>query len=139
MGHKQVTTLNPTRGRRRAAAARVLKARSRAIGAVAWGSTQTGRISAPLGQRALAEALGQSVNVHQEGLFARRRFEPSSTIGSEATGGHEQVDVWMPLERAGPGVEHGESTDTTAEPAWIGAERGERIEHSVEGTPRSAR
>ena len=46
MGHKQVTTLNRYARPEQAAAARVLAARSQAIGAVAWGSRQNGRHSA---------------------------------------------------------------------------------------------
>jgi integrase len=49
MGHKQVTTLNRYARPEQSAAARVLAARSRAIGAVAWGSRQKGRHSAAVG------------------------------------------------------------------------------------------
>jgi integrase len=49
MGHKQVTTLNRYAKPQQSAAARVLAARSRAIGAVTWGRNQNGRLSAAAG------------------------------------------------------------------------------------------
>jgi integrase len=46
MGHKQVTTLNRYARPEQSAATRVLAARSRALGTLAWDTTQKGRHSA---------------------------------------------------------------------------------------------
>jgi hypothetical protein len=103
------------------------------------GQAQLGDRSAGEREEATAEAFGQRVNVHEEGLFARRRLQPSPTIGSEAATGHEQVDVRVPLEGASPGVEDGERADVTTEPARIGAERREGVERGAEeGAEQSA-
>jgi hypothetical protein len=65
-------------------------------------------------QKATAEAVGE-----------RARSDPGTAVVRERAGGHEQVHVRMPLERAAPGVQHGEGADLPAEPAAVAAECGE--------------
>jgi hypothetical protein len=81
---------------------------------------------------ATSKELGQGPLGHEIRLLASRRYEPGQPIGGEAAGGHEQVDVRVPLEGAGPGVQHSACSDAPAEPARGGAEGGERIERGPE-------
>ncbi len=83
-------------------------------------------------EEASSEAGSEWVHVHEEGLLSSGRREPGDAVGSEAPGRDEQMDVGMPLERASPGVQHGESADMCAEKARVGAERRERVEGSAE-------
>jgi len=74
------------------------------------------------------EALGQGADGYEERQSAPRRCAPAPAIGGEAASGDEPMEVRMPLESAGPGVEHGEGADAPAEPTGVGAECLERIE-----------
>jgi hypothetical protein len=50
------------------------------------------------------------------------RLDPGGTVGGEAAGGDEEVDVGVVGEGAGPGVEHGKNRDAAADPLGIGRE-----------------
>jgi hypothetical protein len=93
---------------------------------------QAGHGGASVREEASSEELRQGVDRHEEGLAPLGRRPPRAAIGRDPAGGDEQVDVRMPLERAGPGVEHGEGADAPAEPVRISAQRCERIEGGAE-------
>lgn len=78
-----------------------------------------------------AEVFGESEHGDEERLLPSGWVEPGLAIGGQAAGGQEHVHVGMPLEGAGPGVQHGEGADLSAEPARVGAKCGERVEGSA--------
>jgi hypothetical protein len=102
------------------------------------GQRESGHGAASEAKEATAEVIGQSAHGDEEGLLTSRRSNPGSSVGSEHPRGHEQMDVRMPLEGSGPGVEHGERADAPAEPARIGAERSRESKAERKRTPRSA-
>jgi integrase len=86
MGHKQVTTLNRYARPEQGAAVRVLAARSRAVGTLAWDTTQNGRhLAAP-------EALDPIMNpmlCEGEDSHRRARRRPATASENRARNGSE--------------------------------------------------
>jgi hypothetical protein len=83
-------------------------------------------------KKAIAEARSQCLDGYQEALVARLDGEPSASVRSERATGHEHVQMGMPLERAGPGVQDGECSDLTAHKLRVCAQRGEGVESRSE-------
>ena len=50
---------------------------------------------------------------------ASRGIDPSGTIGSEAAGGNDVVDMGMMLKVLSPGMEHAEESDVRSQALWI--------------------
>ena len=59
-------------------------------------------------QKATAEVLAEGSDRHEKLVAIGRRREPSAPIGCECASRDEQVQVWVPFERARPGVQHRE-------------------------------
>jgi hypothetical protein len=96
------------------------------------GQLQAGHGAASEMEEATSKELGQGPLGHEKRLLAPRRNEPGQPIRGETAGGHEQVDVRVPFECAGPGVQHGEGADVPAKPLRVGTQGGERIERGAE-------
>ncbi len=95
------------------------------------GQAQAGHGGAGVREETTSEELRQGVDRHEEGLAPLWR-PPRAAVARDPASGDEQVDVRMPLERARPGVEHGERADAPTEPMRISAQRCERIEGGAE-------
>src|SRR5690606_22132585 len=66
------------------------------------------------GEEASAEELAERVNGREEAALAARQRSPRPTVGREAAGRDEHVDVRVPRERTRPGVQDGERADAGA-------------------------
>jgi hypothetical protein len=99
---------------------------------------QAGHGAASEMEEATSKELGQGPLGHEKRLLARRRNEPGQPIGGERAGGHEQVDVGVPLERARPDVEHGKRADVPAEPAGSVHRAASASKAARDSAPRNA-
>lgn len=97
------------------------------------GEWHVGEGAAGAMEEAAAEAFGEGAFGNQEVLAAAAAYRaPGTAVGGEAAAGDEEVDVGMPLEGAGPGVQHGEGADASTEEPGIAGQGGEGFEGGVE-------
>ena len=78
-----------------------------------------------------AKAIGEHTHRHEERLAALARRMPCAPILRQRPCRHEHVNMRMPFECSGPGVQHRQRTDAATKPARIGAKRRERIERRL--------
>ncbi len=83
-------------------------------------------------EKATAEAGSQCLDGHQEALVARLDGKPSASVRSERPPWNEHMQMWMPLERACPGVRDGECSDLLPDELWVCDQRREGIECCTE-------
>src|SRR5258708_34510843 len=89
---------------------------------LAPGGVGDGEVRAFVGERRLelaAHQLGQGLDREEEGLAGG---VPITAIGRNAAAGDKAMDVGMEDELLGPGVEHGENADGSADEAAVAAE-----------------
>jgi hypothetical protein len=72
--------------------------------------------------RIALESLGEGSLGYEIVFGSLRERLPGSAIEREPATGYEQVNVRMPLERTGPGVQDCQRTDVSSEPVRIGTD-----------------
>ena len=100
------------------------------------GELDVGQCGASHLEKAPSEELGEGAHWDKE-VFSTGAPDGSPgapIVGIETAAGHEHVNVRVPFESAGPGVEDGEGADLRTQVLGVGGELGEGFEGGAKET-----